>query len=261
MTHFLTLLEEVKQQPENTWLETAYVVWLYVIHNAAGIHAAKEALHEFRPNPQVKPSNDSLMQLLEFVLTKNNFKFTREHYLQVGSTSMGTKTAVALLLIWPPERTHLVHKSQPMNVCSTQPRGRCTYTKFQFCSLLNYTFKMHYYIYCLSLQVQLNLTCKSSKLVYCITCKTHYVWQTKTSIAQRFSSHFFNIWHKKQTDAVGLHFSQTDNNGTADVMINILEFICLHPFSERVLSLRLKIEKHFFHQLCCPAPRGLNICD
>ena len=53
----------------------------------------KETLHDCRPNPQVKPSNDPLIQLLEFVLTKTNFKFNGEHYLQVGGTSMGTKTA------------------------------------------------------------------------------------------------------------------------------------------------------------------------
>ena len=82
MTHFLTLLEEVKHLLENTWLVTADVTSLCtMIPNAPVIHAAKEALHEFRPNPQVKPSNASLIQLLEFVLTKNNFKFSGEQYL------------------------------------------------------------------------------------------------------------------------------------------------------------------------------------
>ena len=64
-----------------------------VIPNVSGIHAAKEALDEFRSNPKIKPSKDSLIQLLEFVLTQNNFKFNRQHYLQVGSTSMSTKAA------------------------------------------------------------------------------------------------------------------------------------------------------------------------
>ena len=61
---------------------------------ASGMHAAKEALHEFSHNPKVKPSNDSLIQMLEFVLTtKNKFKFNGEYYLQVGGTSIGTQTA------------------------------------------------------------------------------------------------------------------------------------------------------------------------
>ena len=84
-------LEEVSDQPANTWLVTGDVISLYtMIPNASGLHAEKEALHEFRLHPQVKLSNDSLIQLLEFVLTKNNFKLNGEHYLQVGGTSMGT---------------------------------------------------------------------------------------------------------------------------------------------------------------------------
>ena len=55
----------------------------------------KEALGKFRPNAMVKPSNDSLVQLMEFVLTKNNFHFNGDHYLQVSGTSMGTEIAQA----------------------------------------------------------------------------------------------------------------------------------------------------------------------
>ena len=85
---------DVKDLPEHNWLITADVTSLYtVILNISGIHATKEALHEFRPNPHVKPSNDSLIQLLEFVLAKNKFKFNGQHYLQVGGTSMDTKDA------------------------------------------------------------------------------------------------------------------------------------------------------------------------
>ena len=59
-THFLTLLEEVQNLPENTWLVTADVTSLYTVTpNISGIHAAKEALQKFRPYPQIKPSNDS----------------------------------------------------------------------------------------------------------------------------------------------------------------------------------------------------------
>ena len=76
--------------PPNTWLVTLDVSQLSTnIDNSSGLHAAKEALHEFRP------SNDLLIQLLEFVLTKNNFQFNGDHYLQTGGTSMGTKTALA----------------------------------------------------------------------------------------------------------------------------------------------------------------------
>ena len=105
---------------------------------------------------------------------------------------------------------------------------------------------------------------KSSNIVYCITCQTcqkQYLGQTENTIAQRFSSHFFKIKHKKQTDGVGLHFSRDGHSGMVDVSINILQFIRLPPSTLRALKLRLRLEKHWINQLHCPAPRGLNIFD
>ena len=68
-THFLTTLEDFHDLPTDTWLVTADVLSLYMtIPNASGIHAAKEPLQDLRPKPKVKPSNDSIIQLLEFVL-------------------------------------------------------------------------------------------------------------------------------------------------------------------------------------------------
>ena len=61
-THFHTILEEVNELPEETWLVTADVTLPYtVIANISCIHAAKEAFHEFRRNPKVKASTDSLI--------------------------------------------------------------------------------------------------------------------------------------------------------------------------------------------------------
>ena len=93
-THFLTTLEDFHDLPTDTWLVMADVVSLYTtIPNASGIHAPNETLQDLKPKPKVKPSNDSIIQLLEFVLTKNNFKFNGQHYLKVGGTSMGTNAA------------------------------------------------------------------------------------------------------------------------------------------------------------------------
>jgi hypothetical protein len=58
------------------------------------MEAAKIALQESRPNPHVKPSNESLMKLLKLVLTRNNFHFNGRHYLQFRGTAIGTKSAV-----------------------------------------------------------------------------------------------------------------------------------------------------------------------
>jgi hypothetical protein len=76
-------------------LVTFDVTSLYTnIPNKEGIAAANELLQKCRSR-QFKPSNNSVIKLLEMVLTKNNFQFNGKHFLQVGGTSMGTKTAPA----------------------------------------------------------------------------------------------------------------------------------------------------------------------
>ena len=98
-------------------------------------------------------------------------------------------------------------------------------------------------------------------MITCETCHKQYVGQTKNTITQTVHSHFYNIRHHKQTDAVGLHLSRVDNTGTKDARINILELIKPPPQSNKTLDLRLKIEQYWIHKLRCLTPRGLNIMD
>jgi hypothetical protein len=94
-THFLQILKDVGQLPDNTLLATLDVTSLYTnILNDIGIQAARETLNTTRPQPGTKPSNASLIQLLELVLTRNNFQFNCQNYLQTGGISMGTKAAL-----------------------------------------------------------------------------------------------------------------------------------------------------------------------
>ena len=537
-THFLTILDQLEQLPTNSWLVTLDVTSLYTnIPNKGGLFAAKEALSDFRPNPNVKPSNTSLLTLMNFVLTKNNFQFNGKHYLQTGGTSMGTKMAPAYAnvfmgqfendfvytyhnppLVWVrfiddifciftgtldelnsfinylnscdphikftseisqttvtfldtrvnlshnkietdlfckptdshnyllfssshPRRCkesipfsqllrirricsrlvdfdkhmkettlHFINRGYPIDLleeaalkarrldrktllypvkveskldrsiltttfhphhdtlkklvsknwsilgkshttlplfnrrplvaykrppnlanflvradCRSKldshsdpqpqfvnpvkqatkqtsikdffstnkpiaattsltdlhsrtnlprlsvslvnlrkPRRKCTNFKCNFCPYLNKSPTITCTATGEIFPSKYNITCKSSNLIYCITCKTckkQYVGQTKNTIVQRFQGHFFNIRHKKQTDAVGMHFSQPDHRGLKDLSIQILEFIRLPPQSEKALYLRLTIEKSWIHKLRCPAPRGLNIFD
>jgi hypothetical protein len=91
---FINKLQAIGKLPPNSILVTFDVTSLYTnIPNQDGIHAAKCALNKLRPQPGLRPSNNSLVQLMEFVLTKNNFQFNGEHYLQIGGTSMGTRMA------------------------------------------------------------------------------------------------------------------------------------------------------------------------
>ena len=46
------------------------------------------------------PSNESICELLELVLTCNNFQFNGENYVQIGGTAMGTKVAPSLANIF-----------------------------------------------------------------------------------------------------------------------------------------------------------------
>ena len=42
---------------------------------------------------RTNPKNETLVSWLEIVLTKNNFKFNGENYLQIGGTAIGTRVA------------------------------------------------------------------------------------------------------------------------------------------------------------------------
>ena len=143
-------------------------------------------------------------------------------------------------------------------------RNNCYNKKCPFCPILDKTGNITCTTTGTTFDTKYNISCKSSNLIYCITCQTclkQYVGQTKNSIAQRFYAHFHNVRHHKTTDGVGMHFSRSDHHGTRDFKISVLEFIKLPPQSEAAKNLRLKIEKNWIHKLRTPAPLGLNIFD
>jgi len=93
-THFLKLIKNLGQLPDGCTLVTMDVTSLYTnIPNNEGLTAARIALDTYRPQGNIKPTNASLIRLLEMVLTKNNFQFNGINFLQVGGTAMGTKVA------------------------------------------------------------------------------------------------------------------------------------------------------------------------
>ena len=149
------------------------------------------------------------------------------------------------------EDVHKVNKTCYNNKCRICPildttgSFKCTVTQRMFTS-------------------KYNVTCQSSNLIYCITCRTclkQYVGQTSNTLTQRFYSHFHNIKHKTLKDGVSVHFTRPDHKGFKDFQLHVLDFIRLPPKSDRGLALRLKIEKGWIHRLRCPAPRGLNLFD
>jgi hypothetical protein len=95
--HFLNLIGNLDKLPENSFLVTFDVSSLYTnIPHGEGLLAAREALEKSRPG-DVNPKNYfSIINLLEFVLTKNNFQFDGKFYLQICGTAMGSKANIYL---------------------------------------------------------------------------------------------------------------------------------------------------------------------
>jgi hypothetical protein len=92
-TDFLTKLQNIEGLLEGTLLCTIDVNSLYTnIPNKEGIEACQTYLSRHRPNTS-SPHNDSITQMLDYVLNKNNFDFNDRHFLQIGGTAMGTKVA------------------------------------------------------------------------------------------------------------------------------------------------------------------------
>ena len=100
-THFLKLIRDAGVVPQNSYLVTLDVTSLYTnIPTPSGIQAAKQALEKFRPNTDPKPQNDSLIKLLECILTKNNFQFDNKHYLQTKGCAMGTRVTPSFVITY-----------------------------------------------------------------------------------------------------------------------------------------------------------------
>ena len=157
-------------------------------------------------------------------------------------------------------------------------RNKCiALKKCNFCPLLDKSGTITCHATGKKFHTKINITCRSSNLIYCITCRTcgkQYVGQTKRTILERFQGHCGKIkayqkhrletpilFRQQDKDAVGTHFSAENHRGTQDLIISVLAFITLHPQSEASLKYRLKVEKDWIHKMRCPAPRGLNILD
>ena len=117
-THFLKLMSDLGEPPDNCILVTMDVSSLYTnIPNDEGLQAAMETLMRHRSTPNIKPTNLSLVKMLEMVLKMNNFQFNGVNFLQVGGTAMGTKVApsYAVNYMGSFEKKHVyTHPLQPL---------------------------------------------------------------------------------------------------------------------------------------------------
>ena len=109
-----------------------------------------------------------------------------------------------------------------------------------------------------------NVSCQSSNLVYCLSCKacgTQYVGQTKRRLMDRFQDHFYKIDKNVQNSDIGRHFNSPGHRGLLDVEIHIVDFIHCAPESENARKLRFGIEKNWIFRLRTLIPEGLNLID
>lgn len=88
--HFIETVKSLKI-PTNSFFFTADVESLYTnIDITAGIEAVKNI---FRKHPNPKRPDKEILKLLEINLTRNDFIFNGEFYLQIKGTAMGKKFA------------------------------------------------------------------------------------------------------------------------------------------------------------------------
>ena len=153
----------------------------------------------------------------------------------------------------PKKKTHRV---APCNPCNTRS---CRY-----CPKLNKEGRITCSASGRSYVSRYNVTCKSSNLVYGLTCKRcgiQYVGQTKNRLMDRFQGHFYNIGHNRPMSEIGRHFNTNGHKGLDDVEIHILDFIHAHPEGKKSKHLRDLIEYNWIQRLHTNAPTGLNIMD
>ncbi|XP_064641362.1 uncharacterized protein LOC135496144 [Lineus longissimus] len=116
-THFLRVLRDIGQLPDDALLVTLDVTSLYTnIPHLEGKTAVERILAPHRDTNTI-PTNFSLVLLLDAVLTMNNFEFNGENYLQTGGVAMGTKVAPYLANIFMAhfEETHVyTYHLQPL---------------------------------------------------------------------------------------------------------------------------------------------------
>ena len=87
-TDFINKIESNATLPVGTIIRTLDVSSLYTnIPHEEGIESIKNQLVLNRESFE-KPRNNSLLNLLELVLKRNNFKFNGTNFLQIGGTAM-----------------------------------------------------------------------------------------------------------------------------------------------------------------------------
>ena len=268
---------------DNSLVEVVKSNW-----NILGKSQTTQDIHSLRVLPAYRrPKNlrDLLVRADVFpktkALQKELQKRTKSHFLLSKSPSLSglASRQTSILSFTQPRPSARPTKSDTHLAINKNSKvlskNICTSPKCRYCPLINKSGSITCSVTQQTFTSKFNVSCKSSNLIYCITCKCchkQYVGQTKRTLALRFQGHFYNInlarsdlssqkHVRASQDTIGSHFACPKHNGISDLSIHIVDFISLPPNSERALQLRLKVEKLWIHRFRCPAPLGLNIFD
>ena len=157
----------------------------------------------------------------------------------------------------PPGRQGTAPKHRGFSFCKN--KAIC-----KFCPRINTTGKIVSHITGKEHECMKNISCRSSNLIYCITCNRcgiQYVGQTLLRLKDRFGGHYTDIKSCNMTKSVSRHLTTNGHNGIFDMTISILEFIKKPPRSQASLTIRNRVERRWIHLLRTMAPLGMNLED
>ena len=140
----------------------------------------------------------------------------------------------------------------------------CNWRVCRYCPTLDKTGSIVCNVTGLRYDTMQKVSCCSSNLVYCVTCKRcgkQYVGQTMLRLKDRFVKHFYDISRADSQKSLGHHFSGAGHEGIQDVTIHVLEFVRMPPHSESAKRVCDRVERRWIHLLRCLAPAGLNVDD
>ncbi len=164
--------------------------------------------------------------------------------------------------------SHTDHSVTGEQVPLSQTKNKCKNRTCRYCPLLNKTGRVRCTSTGRTYTCLKNITCKSSNLIYLITCKVEgchvqYVGQTYRTISERFQGHFNDISNNKHWKAIGEHYNKPNHHGYSDCEISVLYFCPINPgqrneVNQRATSDRKCMERYWQFQLQTLSPKGLN---
>ncbi len=148
-------------------------------------------------------------------------------------------------------------------VTKKQPRGFnfCQTKNCRYCPLLDKSGNISSKITGQSHYTMINISCRSSNLIYCITCKkckVQYVGQTSKRLKDRFAGHFGDIQRDVTDKPVSHHFNSPGHNGTKDMSIYVLEYIKNQHYLNKHRTLDSNA-KQIGSMSCAPCPHLTSI--